>query len=162
MTSVSPRRRHGRSFRCVVPSDEIRSVCSMSFVVVSIYLAAVVFCVGTTAWILRAWTRRRYWHKSPSDLHYVVAGTALLLSAGIGGAGASQIVVAPRFPPAPLTASRCFVASRGRFPWPVNPRRPSSAFNFCSLLKSVALDPRIATRHGLVGLTSTGASSSKR
>jgi len=71
----------------------------MSFVVVSIYLAAVVFCVGTTAWILRAWTRRRYWHKSPSDL--VVAGTALLLSAGIGVAVASQIVVALGYPPAP-------------------------------------------------------------
>src|SRR5207302_1785897 len=40
----------------------------MTLVVVSIYLAAVLFCVGTTAWILRAWTRRRYWHKSPSDL----------------------------------------------------------------------------------------------
>ena len=66
----------------------------MTLVVVSIYLAAVLFCVGTTAWILRAWTRRRYWHKSPSDLHYVVAGTALLLSAGIGVAIASQIVVA--------------------------------------------------------------------
>jgi len=64
-------------------------------------LAAVVFCVGTTAWILRAWTRRRYWHKSPSDLHYVVAGTALLLSAGIGVAVASQIVVALGYPPAP-------------------------------------------------------------
>jgi len=50
---------------------------------------------------LRAWTRRRYWHKSPSDLHYVVAGTALLLSAGIGVAVASQIVVALGYPPAP-------------------------------------------------------------
>jgi len=36
----------------------------MALVVVSIYLAAVLFCVGTTALILRAWTRRRYWHKS--------------------------------------------------------------------------------------------------
>src|SRR5262249_62331258 len=73
----------------------------MSFVVVSIYLAAVVFCVGTTAWILRAWTRRRYWHKSPSDLHYVVAGTALLLSAGIGVAVASPIMVGGGYPPRP-------------------------------------------------------------
>jgi len=73
----------------------------MALVVVSIYLAAVLFCVGTTAWILRVWTRRRYWHKSPSDLHYVVAGTALLLSAGIGVALASQIVVALGYPPTP-------------------------------------------------------------
>src|SRR5262249_56490924 len=73
----------------------------MSLVVVSIYLAAVLFCVGTTAWILRAWTRRRYWHKSPSDLHYVVAGTALLLSAGIGVAVASQNVGGVGYPPAP-------------------------------------------------------------
>src|SRR5258707_15679755 len=73
----------------------------MTLVVVSIYLAAVLFCVGTTAWILRAWTRRRYWHKSPSDLHYVVAGAALLLSAGIGVAVASQNIVELCVPPAP-------------------------------------------------------------
>jgi hypothetical protein len=66
----------------------------MIFVVVSIYAGAVLFCVGTTAWIVRAWTRRRYWHKSPSDLHYIAAGAALLASAGIGVVVASQIVVA--------------------------------------------------------------------
>src|SRR5262249_27011284 len=71
------------SLRCTIGRDSL-GLRSMTLVVVSIYLAAVLFCVGTTAWILRAWTRRRYWHKSPSDLHYVVAGTALLLSAGIG------------------------------------------------------------------------------
>src|SRR5262249_1323764 len=68
------------SLRCTIGRDSL-GLRSMTLVVVSIYLAAVLFCVGTTAWILRAWTRRRYWHKSPSDLHYVVAGTALLLSA---------------------------------------------------------------------------------
>src|SRR5262249_57850718 len=88
------------SLRCTIGRGSL-GLRSMSFVVVSIYLAAVVFCVGTTAWILRAWTRRRYWHKSPSDLHYVVAGAALLLSAGIGVAVASQIVVALGYPPAP-------------------------------------------------------------
>jgi hypothetical protein len=67
---------------------------SMIFVVASIYVGAVLFCVGTTAWLLRTWTRRRYWHEDPSDLHYIVTGTALLLSAGIGVAVASQIVVA--------------------------------------------------------------------
>jgi hypothetical protein len=41
---------------------------------------AVVAHAGTTAWLLRAWNRRRYPHKSPSDLHYIVTGTALLLS----------------------------------------------------------------------------------
>jgi hypothetical protein len=66
----------------------------MTFVVVSIYVGAVVFFVGTTAWIVRAWTRRRYWHKSPSDLHYIVAAAALLASAGIGIVVASQIVLA--------------------------------------------------------------------
>ena len=66
----------------------------MIFVVASIYAGVVLLCVGTTAWVLRTWTRRRYWHKSPSDLHYIVAGTALLLSAGIGVVVASQIVVA--------------------------------------------------------------------
>ena len=54
----------------------------------------VLFCVGITAWIVRAWTRRRYWHKSPSDLHYIAAGAALLVGAGIGILIASQIVMA--------------------------------------------------------------------
>jgi hypothetical protein len=63
----------------------------MVFVVGSIYAGTILFCVGATAWLLRAWTRRRYPHKSPSDLHYT--GTALLLSAGIGVLVASQIVM---------------------------------------------------------------------
>jgi uncharacterized membrane protein HdeD (DUF308 family) len=66
----------------------------MTFVVVSIYVGAVLFCMGTTAWIVRTWTRRRYWHKSPSDLHYIVTGVTLLASAGIGVMVASKIVVA--------------------------------------------------------------------
>jgi uncharacterized membrane protein HdeD (DUF308 family) len=66
----------------------------MTLVVASIYAGVVLLCVGTTALLLRLWTRRRYWHKSPSDLHYIVVGAALLLSAGIGVAVASQIVVA--------------------------------------------------------------------
>jgi hypothetical protein len=65
-----------------------------TFVVVSIYAVGILLCVGTTAWILRAWTRRRYWYKSPSDLHYIAVGAALLVSAGIGILIASQIVVA--------------------------------------------------------------------
>jgi len=67
---------------------------TMTFVVPLIYVGAVLLCVGTTAWIVRAWTRKRYWHRTPSDLHYIVAGTALLMSAGIGVVVASQIVVA--------------------------------------------------------------------
>jgi hypothetical protein len=67
---------------------------SMVFVVASIYAVTVLFCVGITAWIVRAWTRRRYWHKSPSDLHYIAAGAALLVGAGIGILIASQIVMA--------------------------------------------------------------------
>ena len=67
---------------------------TMTFVFISIYTGTVLLCVGTVAWIVRAWTRRRYWHKSPSDLHYIVAGAALLASAGIGVLIASQIVVA--------------------------------------------------------------------
>jgi hypothetical protein len=41
-----------------------------------------------------SWTEKRYWDRTPSDLHYIVAGTALLMSAGIGVVFASQIVVA--------------------------------------------------------------------
>ena len=87
---------HGRCFRCDVMSGahidlDLRS---MTFVVVSIiYAGTVLLGVGTAAWIVRAWTRRRYWHKSPSDLHYIAVGITLLVSAGIGIVVASQIVV---------------------------------------------------------------------
>jgi uncharacterized membrane protein HdeD (DUF308 family) len=66
----------------------------MTFVAVSIYVGAVLLYVGTAAWIVRAWTRRRYRNKSPSDLHYIAAGIILLVSAGIGIVTASQIVIA--------------------------------------------------------------------
>src|SRR5262249_18308069 len=67
----------------------------MTFMVVSIiYAGTVLLCVGTAAWIVRAWTRRRYRHKSPSDLHYIAASIILIVSAGIGVVVASQIVVA--------------------------------------------------------------------
>jgi hypothetical protein len=63
----------------------------MTFVIVSIiYAVTVLLYVGTAAWIV---TRRRYWHKSPSDLHYIAVGIILLVSAGIGIVVASQIVV---------------------------------------------------------------------
>jgi hypothetical protein len=67
---------------------------SPSLVVPLVYTGAVLSCVATVAWFLRAWTRRRYWHRSPSDLHYIIVGAALLASAGVGIAVASQIVVA--------------------------------------------------------------------
>jgi len=62
--------------------------------VISIYAGTVLLYVGTAAWIVRAWTRRRYRHKSPSDLHYIAASIILIVSAGIGVVVASQIVVA--------------------------------------------------------------------
>jgi hypothetical protein len=62
------------------------------FVVVLIYIGAVLLCVGTTGWVVRAWTRRRYWDKSPSDLHYVAVGAVVSAAAGV--VIASQIVVA--------------------------------------------------------------------
>jgi hypothetical protein len=81
--------------RCGVASGENSfDVNRMIFVIASIYVGAILLCVGTTAWLLRAWTRRRYWHRSPSDLHYIVTGAALLLSAGIGVLVVSQIVLA--------------------------------------------------------------------
>jgi hypothetical protein len=57
------------------------------------FAGTVLLYVGTAAWIVRAWTRRRYWHKSPSDLHYIAVGIILLVNAGIGILVASQIVV---------------------------------------------------------------------
>jgi hypothetical protein len=66
---------------------------NMAYVVVSIYAVAVLFCVGATAWIMRAWAWRRHWHESQSDLLYVAAGSALLVGAGIGILIASQIVM---------------------------------------------------------------------
>jgi hypothetical protein len=57
----------------------------MIFAVISIiYAGTVLFFLGTAALIVRAWTRRRYPHKSPSDLHYIIVGIILLVSAGIG------------------------------------------------------------------------------
>jgi uncharacterized membrane protein YidH (DUF202 family) len=58
-----------------------------------IYAGTVLLYVGTAAWIVRAWTRRRYRDKSPSDLHYIAAGIVLVVSAGLGVLVASQIVV---------------------------------------------------------------------
>jgi hypothetical protein len=66
----------------------------MIFAVISIiYAGTVLFFLGTAALVVRAWTRRRYPHKSPSDLHYLVVGIVLLVSAGIGILVASQIVM---------------------------------------------------------------------
>jgi uncharacterized membrane protein YidH (DUF202 family) len=39
-----------------------------------IYAGIVLLYVGTAAWIVRAWTRKRYRDKSPSDLHYIAVG----------------------------------------------------------------------------------------
>ena len=67
----------------------------MSFAVISIiYAGTILFFLGTAALIMRAWTRRRYPHKSPSDLHYIVVSIVLLVSAGLGIMVALQIVEA--------------------------------------------------------------------
>ena len=58
-----------------------------------IYAGIVLLYVGTAAWIVRAWTRKRYRDKSPSDLHYIAVGIVLVVSAGLGVLVASQIVV---------------------------------------------------------------------
>src|SRR5262249_25616071 len=88
------------SLRCTIGQDSL-VLCSMTLLVVHICPAAVLFCVGATAWLLRACARRRYWHKRPSDLLYGVAGRALLLRGGLGLAVASQTVGALGSPPAP-------------------------------------------------------------
>jgi hypothetical protein len=49
-----------------------------------IYAGIVLLYVGTAAWIVRAWTRKRYRDKSPSDLHYIAVGIVLVVSAGLG------------------------------------------------------------------------------
>src|SRR2546430_14950535 len=49
----------------------------------SIYAGVVVLYVGTAAWIVRAWIRKRYRDKSPSDLHYIAVGIVLVVSAGL-------------------------------------------------------------------------------
>lgn len=67
----------------------------MSFMIVSlIYAGTILLALGVAAWVARAWTRRRYRHKGPSDLHYIAVGIILLVSAGIGMLIASYIVVA--------------------------------------------------------------------
>jgi hypothetical protein len=67
---------------------------SMSFWArLSVYAGVVVLYVGTAAWIVRSWIRKRYRDKSPSDLHYIAVGIVLVVSAGLGVLVASQIVV---------------------------------------------------------------------
>jgi hypothetical protein len=56
----------------------------MTFVAVAIFAATVLVSVGTAGLLLAWWTRRRYAHKGPSDLHYVVCAGTLLGSASLG------------------------------------------------------------------------------
>lgn len=65
----------------------------MSLVAAGIYATAILLCCGATAVLIRAWTRRRYWHKGPSDLHYIACSAALLVSAGAGALAGSFLVL---------------------------------------------------------------------
>jgi uncharacterized membrane protein YidH (DUF202 family) len=67
---------------------------STTVAVALIYVGTVTLYVGTTGWLVRVWTRRRYPHRSPSDLHYLSVGAALIVSAGIAIVVASLIVTA--------------------------------------------------------------------
>src|SRR5262249_29116768 len=58
-----------------------------------IYAGTVLLYVMTAAWIVRAWPRRRYRDKSPSDLHSIAVVIVLVLSAGLGVLVASHIGV---------------------------------------------------------------------
>jgi len=72
----------------------IRPKPRMTLVAVLIYSAVITICVGLMAGAARAWTRRHRWHEGPSDLHYIIVGVALVVSAAFGFVVASQIVVA--------------------------------------------------------------------
>ena len=98
MTRAAPARlSHGRCFCCGIiclPGAHSFGLRGMTFWVrLIIYAGTVLLYVGTAAWIVRAWTRRRYRDKSPSDLHYIAVGIVLVVSAGLGVLVASQIVV---------------------------------------------------------------------
>ena len=80
--------------RVASSEDKALTSTSTTVVVALIYAGTVVLYVGTTALIARAWTRRRNWHGSPSDLHYIAVSAALLVSAGIAIVVASLIVTA--------------------------------------------------------------------
>jgi hypothetical protein len=80
--------------RVASSEDTALASTSTTVVVALIYAGTVVLYVGTTALIVRAWTRRRNWHGSPSDLHYIAVSAALLVSAGIAIVVASLIVTA--------------------------------------------------------------------
>lgn len=58
-----------------------------------VYASAILLCAAPTAFALRAWTRARYWHKSPSDLHYIVCSAAVLASAGFGALLGSNLTL---------------------------------------------------------------------
>jgi hypothetical protein len=78
----------------VVSGERSLGLRTMTFLVCFDLCRSGSFLRGNNGTDRACWTRRRYWHKSPSDLHYIVAGAALLASAGIGVLIASQIVVA--------------------------------------------------------------------
>src|SRR5262245_43992624 len=59
------------SLRCTIGRDSL-GLRSMTLVVVSIYLAAVLFCVGTTAWMLRADRKSTRLNSSHLGISYAV------------------------------------------------------------------------------------------
>jgi hypothetical protein len=56
----------------------------MTIVVIAIFAMTVLVAVGSVGLLLTWWTRKRYAHKGPSDLHYVVCAVSLLGSASGG------------------------------------------------------------------------------
>jgi hypothetical protein len=57
----------------------------MTFVVALIYAGTVLLCLGTTAWIVRAWTQNAIGTKPRATcINYIAVAAALLVSAGIG------------------------------------------------------------------------------
>jgi hypothetical protein len=66
----------------------------------SIYAGVVLLYVGTAAWIVRAWIRKRYRDKHPSDLHYIAVGIVLVRFgrfANRGGAWLHRVRDRPNF-----------------------------------------------------------------
>lgn len=70
----------------------------MTVAVIAIFATTVLAAVGSAGLLLVWWTRKRYAHKGPSDLHYVVCAASLLGSASVGIWLAWELLAALGYP----------------------------------------------------------------
>ena len=91
--AASPGAQHAPAPRVASSEDTALASTGTTVAVALIYVGTITLYVGSTAWLVRVWTRRRYC-RSPSDLLYWGVGAALIVNSGIAIVVASLIVTA--------------------------------------------------------------------